>query len=103
MTIRAEEHQAPYEGELSLNWNWAVRPKMRVGSLELPQRRDYRQPPEWQLKISQRRNSRALARAQLLSMKSTDPRRTLEVCSVYKSKQPMRPGAEDKGSSWIAR
>jgi hypothetical protein len=30
MTIRAQEHEAPYEGGLSLNWNREVRPKMRV-------------------------------------------------------------------------
>jgi hypothetical protein len=63
MTIRVQEHEAPYEGKLSLNWNRDVRPKMRVVLWDLSQRRDYRQPPEWQRKISQRRNSRALARA----------------------------------------
>jgi hypothetical protein len=30
MTIRAQEHEAPDEGKLSLNWNREVRPKMRV-------------------------------------------------------------------------
>ena len=30
MTIRAQEHEAPDEGKLSLNWNPEVRPKMRV-------------------------------------------------------------------------
>jgi hypothetical protein len=56
MTIRAQEQEAPDEGKLSLNWNPEVRPKMRVvfWSLDLSQRRDYRQPPEWQRKISQR-------------------------------------------------
>ena len=63
MTVRAEEHEAPYEGKLSLNWNPEVRPKNECSSLDLSQRRDYRQPPEWQWKISQRRNSRALSRA----------------------------------------
>jgi len=64
MTIRAQEHEAPYEGKLSLNWKREDRPKMRV-FLELSQKRDYRQPPEWQRKISQRRDSRVLARARL--------------------------------------
>jgi hypothetical protein len=59
MTIRVQEHEATYEGKLSLNWNREV----QCSSLDLSQRRDYRQPPEWQPKISQRRNSRALARA----------------------------------------
>ena len=62
MTIRAQEHEAPYEGKLSLNRKREDRPKMRV-VLELSQKRDCRQPPEWQRKISQRRDSRVLARA----------------------------------------
>jgi hypothetical protein len=30
MTIRAQEHEAPDEDKLSLNWNPEVWPKMRV-------------------------------------------------------------------------
>ena len=30
MTIRTQEHEAPHEDKLSLNWNPEVRPKMRV-------------------------------------------------------------------------
>lgn len=60
----AEAIKAPYEGKLSLNRKGEDRPKMRI-VLELSQKRDYRQPPEWQRKISQRRDSRVLARARL--------------------------------------
>ena len=65
MIIRAQEHEVPDEGKLSLNWNPEMRPKMRVVHLDISQRRDCRQPPEWQRKISRRRNSGAVSRARI--------------------------------------
>jgi hypothetical protein len=63
MTILAQEHEAPYEGKLSLNWNREVRRKMRVVLWAYPKGGITDNLPSGSGKSRQRRNSRALSRA----------------------------------------
>jgi hypothetical protein len=102
MTIRAQEHEAPYVGKVSLNWNREVRPKMRVVLWTYPKGGITDNLPSGSGK-SRKGEIAVLCRArERVSMKSNDARRVSEVCSFCKSDRPMRPGAEDKEWRWIA-
>ena len=102
MTIRTQEHEAPYEGKLTLNWNREVRPKKRVVLWTYPNGGITDNLPSGSGK-SRKGEIGVLCRAREgVSMKSNAPRRASEVCSFCKSDRPMRPGTDDKEWRWIA-
>jgi len=102
LTIRAQEHEAPYEGKLSLNWNREVRRKMRVVLWAYPKggitdnlQSGSGKSPKGEIAVLYHARERR-------SMKSNDLRRASEVCSFCESDRPMRPAADDKEWRWIA-
>jgi hypothetical protein len=102
MTIRVQEHEAPYEGKLSLNWNREVRPKMRAVLWTYPKGGITDNLRSGSGK-SRKGEIAVLRRAREgVSMKSNHSRRASEVYGFCKSDRPMRPGADDKESRWIA-
>ena len=103
MTIRAQEHEAPDEGKLSLNWNPAVRPKMRVVLWTYPKGGIAGNLPSGSGKSRKGEISVLWRARERVSMKSNDPRRASELCSFCKSDRPTRPGADGKEWRWIAR
>ena len=101
LTIR-QEHEASYEGKLSLNWNREVRPKMRVVLWTHPKGGITDNLPSSSGK-SRKGEIAVLCHArERVSMKSNDLRRVSEVCGFCKSDRPMLPGADDKEWRWIA-
>jgi hypothetical protein len=101
MTIRAQEHEAPYEGKLSLNWNRGAASNAR-SFWSYPKRGITDNLPSGSGK-SRKGVIVVLWRAHdCVSMKSNDSRRACEVYGFCKSDRPMRPGANDKESRWIA-
>jgi len=102
MIIRAQEHEAPDEDKLSLNWNPEVRPKMRVVLWTYPKGGITDNLPSGSGK-SRKGEIAVLWRArERVSMKSNDARGASELCSFCKSDRPMRRGADDKKWRWIA-
>jgi hypothetical protein len=102
MTIRAQEHEAPDEGKLSLNWNQELRPNMRVVLWTYPKGGITDNLPSGSGKSSKREISVLWRARERVSMKSNNPRRASEQCSFCKSDRPMRRGADDKEWGWIA-
>jgi hypothetical protein len=103
MTIRAQEHEAPDEDKLSLNWNPKLRPKMRVVLWTYPKGGITDNLPSGSGK-SRKGEISALWRArERVGMKSNDPRCASELCSFCRSDRPIRPGADDEEWRWIAR
>ena len=102
MTIRAQEHEAPDEDKLSLNWNPEVRLKMRVVLWTYPKGGITDNLPSGSGK-SRKGEIAVLWRArERVSMKSNDARGASELCSFCKSDRPMRSGADGKEWRWIA-
>ena len=102
MTIRAQEHEAPDEDKLSLNWNPEVRPKMRVVLWTYPKGGITDNLPSGSGK-SRKGEISVLSRArERVGMKSNDPRRASELCSLCKSDRPIRIGADGKEWRLIA-
>ena len=102
MTIRAQEHEAPYEGKLSLNWNREVRPKIRGVLWTYPKGGITDNLPSGSGK-SPKGEIAVLCRArERVSMKSNALRRASEVCSFCKPDRPRRPGADDEEWRWVA-
>ena len=100
MTIR-QQHEAPYQGKLSLEWKREDRPKMRVVLWTYPKGGMADNLPSGSGKSRQggmvvlwRARERGL-------MKSNDSRRAFEVCSLCKSERPILPGANDEKRWWI--
>jgi len=102
MTIHAQEHEAPCEGKLSLNWNREVRPNMRVVLWTYPKGGITDNLPSGSGKSRKGEIAVLLRAHERVSMKSNDSRRASEVYSFCKSDRPMRPGADDKEWRWIA-
>ena len=102
MTIRAQEQEASYNGKLSLNWNPEVRHKMRVVLWTYPKGGITDNLPSGSGKSRKGEISVLWRARERVSMKSKDPRRASELCSFCKSDRPMRRGADDKESRWIA-
>ena len=102
MIIRAQEHEAPDEDKLSLNWDREVRPKMRVVLWTYPKGGITDTLPSGSGKSREGEISVLWRARERVSMKSNDPRHASELCSFCKSDRPMRPGADDKEWRWIA-
>ena len=102
MTIRAQEHEAPYEGKLSLKCNREVRPKMRAVLWTYPKGGITDNLPSGSGK-SRKGVIVVFWRAHdCVSMKSNDSRRASKVCSFCSSDRPVRRGADDEEWRWIA-
>ena len=99
---RAQEHEAPDEGKLSLTWTPAVLPKMRVVLWTYPKGGITDTLPSGSGKSRKGEISVLWRARERVSMKSNDARGASEVCSFCKSDRPMRPGADDKEWRWIA-
>ena len=102
VTIRAQEHEAPDEDKLSLNWNPEVRPKMGVVLWTYPKRGITDNLPSGSGKSRKGEISVLWRARERVSMKSNDSRRASELCSVCKSDRPMRPGTDGKEWRGIA-
>jgi hypothetical protein len=102
MTIRAQEHETPDEGNFSLNWNPEVRPKMRVVLWTYPKGGITDNLPSGSGKSCKGEISVLWRACERVGMKSNDPRHASELCSFSKSDRPMPPRAHDKEWRWIA-
>jgi len=102
MIIRAQEHEAPDEDKLSLNWDREVRPKMRVVLWTYPKGGIADNLSSGSEKSRKGEISVLWRAREGVSMNPNDPRHASELCSFCKSDRPMRPGADDKEWRWIA-
>ena len=102
LTIRAQEHEAPDEGKLSLNWNPEVRPKMRVVLWAYPKGGITDNLPSGSGKSGKGEIAVLCRACERVSVKSNELRHASEVCSFCKSDRPTRPGADGKEWRWIA-
>jgi hypothetical protein len=102
LTLRAQEHEAPYEGKLSLNWNPEVRAKMRVVLWIYPKGGITDNLQSGSGKSREGEIGALCLTRERVSMKSNYLRRAFEVCSFCKSDRPSRPGGDDKEWRWIA-